>query len=398
MEKCVLLKKQSRKRERERESRDARYELLRIVCMLLIIASHAFMYSEAVDMLRPGSVNYCLVYYLKHLFRVSVTAFVLVNGYFMCGRTLHLKKITLLWAQTFTYSLGIYLVLCVVGAYSLEPAKLLKAVLPIISRKYWFVSCYVFLLMWTPVLNRAVAALDRRQHLLLLIVLLGVYCVLAPAFYWMGIDGTLISGDVTGVKNGLSTVFFIVVYILAAYLRKYRPEPRFRRWWQNLLLYGGLCLLATAGTLLLYRLRGRLPDAIVDSEMFYAKNSLPLVLAAVCFFRLFQCLPAIKNGLAAAICRVSPLVFGVYLIHDSNLIRHLLWKNWTHLKDYADGAMLWPHLIAAVLGVFCVCCIIEFVRRSAGQLLGINRAIGKASDRAEERINAGLDRLLEEKP
>ena len=110
-----------------------------------------------------------------------------------------------------------------------------------------------------------------------------------------------------------------------------------------------------------------------------------ILLAAVCLLLFFEKL-TIPPVLQKMIRHLSPMSFGVYLIHNHPLI-------FTHcLKGRFAGcsALPWPVEVLSVLGIaVCInliCCIIDFARLELFKRLHIRQAL----DNFEERIRASV--------
>ena len=77
---------------------------------------------------------------------IGVTCFILISGYY--GVQFKLKKLVKMECMMISYSLLEILLMYLVMPEQLQGAALLeqlvKSLLPFISRKYWFYSCYVF--------------------------------------------------------------------------------------------------------------------------------------------------------------------------------------------------------------------------------------------------------------
>ena len=94
------------------KGRDASLDLLRILCMFLIVLGHAIIHGKVLDTASVNSTNYFLVNVLRAFLSVHVNCFVLISGYFLCTREFRLKKALFIWEQALFWSLGLYLVLC----------------------------------------------------------------------------------------------------------------------------------------------------------------------------------------------------------------------------------------------------------------------------------------------
>ena len=60
---------------------------------------------------------------------------------------------------------------------------------------------------------------------------------------------------------------------------------------------------------------------------------------------------------------IASATFGVYLIHDSNLIRPFLWIDLFKNASYQNSPLLIPYSIIVVLLVYTVCTIIDLGRK-----------------------------------
>ena len=87
---------------------------------------------------------------------------------------------------------------------------LIKSCIPVISRYYWFISCYFFLCFLTPFLNQIPEKLSKENFEKLLAVLLLLFSVI-PTFGFFEImqDG------------GKGLVHMVMIYLLGRYLALY---------------------------------------------------------------------------------------------------------------------------------------------------------------------------------
>lgn len=89
-------------------------------------------------------------------------------------------------------------------------------------------------------------------------------------------------------------------------------------------------------------------------------SSIPILIISICLLLLFLKLN-IKNSCKINI--VSSATFGVYLIHDHNLVRINLWGKIFKNAKYSYSSYLIVYSIAVVLLVFVICTAIELVRK-----------------------------------
>ena len=226
-----------------------------------------------------------------------------------------------------------------------------------------------------PVLNAVVQSLDRRQYKTLLLVALLLQSVWGTLFYW--------ATDATFVNNGYSFIWFYTLYFMAAYFRKYRVT-----------VSSGLCLVAylaaSAAGLFNRMLALRVENALHLNGFVNTVNgyqALATVIASAAIFLLFQNIRIRSDYWRRWVFRLAPLSFGVYLLHDSDFTRALLWQ----LVDLPRfGGALLPslaYLTGAVLLVAAAGYAVDAVYQRLYRLLRLSAL--------EEKVDALTARILQ---
>ena len=100
--------------------RDSNLELLRIICMLLIVSHHYVVHSSLIaeDGLifsNPTSWRSIFLLIFGAWGKTSINCFVLITGYFMCKAQITSKKYIKLLCEIMFYRLAIYLILLLTG-------------------------------------------------------------------------------------------------------------------------------------------------------------------------------------------------------------------------------------------------------------------------------------------
>ena len=88
--------------------------------------------------------------------------------------------------------------------------QLVKSLLPFISRKYWFYSCYVCLMLLSGYIQKLIDALKQEEMKKLLILLIILFSVFPTIFYFELVP-----------DNGKGLVQMIMVYMIGRYIRSY---------------------------------------------------------------------------------------------------------------------------------------------------------------------------------
>lgn len=186
------------------------FELLRIVCMLMICLLHAHTFvsgnptkTEIVNSPLPSFLR-VFIYYLTI---VSVDVFVLISGWF--GIRFSLKKLSSLLFQVLFFVV-VGGIICFDQLQHLSIGGILGAFV-MGNSEYWFIKVYLLLMLFIPIINSYIENTSKKQFKF---VLLGGFAFLF--FYgWLFPDST------DWILHGYSFPCFVYLYILGRYLRLY---------------------------------------------------------------------------------------------------------------------------------------------------------------------------------
>ena len=197
-------------------ARSSNLELLRILCMLLIIGDHITGQGGIADYSTlPSSFAFCLIGCGS---RIACSVFILIGGWFLCEQPYKTRRPLSLWLSLWLYTVPVTL-LCKLTGMDVSFGALRWAAFPASTRQLWFISDYLLLLLCVPLLNRVLRGLSRPAHR-------GSLAVLAVPLL---IYPTVFGGD--GVVSDTAWMF-LYEYLLVAYLRRY-PDNRLTRLLQN---------------------------------------------------------------------------------------------------------------------------------------------------------------------
>ncbi len=337
------------------------YEWLRIVSMVLIIMHH-YAYHGEFEFWYYLSFNKVLVQFLALGGKLGVNCFVLLSGYFLSVKIggIPWKNAVKFIVQVAVFSLAISVFGWTTGLARFTPDNLLTALFPLLSREWWFASVYFVLLLLSPFLNRFVQAIDQKTHL---------SCIAVLLFLWSFIP-TLVGTPME--SNDLS--WFVTLYILAAYIRKYNSRFFTNQKGQAILLVFVTAWICVSVLIQDYACYQTKTNLLLYQIGYVAKMSNTLVMVqSVALFCVFHNL---RMKPSRAVNFVASSMFGVYLIHDSNLLRPFLWQTLFQNQAYRFSPYLFAHAAAAIALVFVVCTGLSLVlsRIAAGLANGIYRA------------------------
>lgn len=359
----------------KKKTRNYGLDLFRLMCMYMVVLLHYLGHGGLIPgTLNISHANWLPVQILDSCSYVAVNGFVLISSYFLCTSTIKPTRFLQVYTQTSFYSITLYLGLAIVGAVNFTVSSTIDSLLILSRDRYWFVSTYLSLLLFAPILNASIDNIGQRAHLLccgLLVVMFSVIPSLIP-------NSVRLIGD-------KSLSWFCTLYLIAAYIRKYVP----RRALSPLILLTTF-LVCVALLVVQSWYSATIPDPLFSIK---CHSSIVILTATSACFLFFRDLDIKSRFLANVIASVAPLSFAVYLIHDHPNIRHALWYVLTPYK-YAASVWLIPHLLVCVTGIFLVCCLIEALRRFAFRMLHIDDGITYIGKKLTQAGSSLLTALL----
>lgn len=330
-----------------KSGRNSAVELLRIAAMLLIIISHFSVYGidENISLftMRP-----CFNKYFLETFQfgfLGVDIFMLISGYFGIKSQFKAEKLIKLLLQVFFYSAVIYVILCCSGIIDFSVKDAIKACFPAIFKKYWFFSGYVLTYVLSPFINRFLNSADRKIHLSLIAVLWLIWGIIPLA---------------TGSDfYGTHFTDLMIMYIIGAYLRLYPDNIFSKNKLRRILLPLSVILFPVSVALMNYA--AMYVSAFENHYGFFYAVLSPLTVTAACLiFISFTKLHIKENKFINA---VASCVFGVYLIHDNQLLREYLWGSIIRASDYAYSKALVLYVLLFSVIIFSTGAVIDFIRQ-----------------------------------
>lgn len=270
-------------------------ELFRIVSMVLVLVYHTNYLTfglpspaEAVD--TPFVVF--LRAFANGMSAVCVNCFVLLSGWF--GIKPRGKRLAgFLFQVIFISAIGIF-GMCLFTDHRLD-SKDIKSIF-LLTDNFWFVKSYLILYLLAPALNALAESAARQKFLLTLILLYALQSI----WGWAVVT-------VPWVADGYSPLSFILLYLLARYLRLYQYQFQTVKTWYYLAIYLMIGIISAGITLMATR-KG------IDANMWLSSYASPLVIigsiSLLLWFSRLTFHSKVINWVAAS-------SFAVYLLHCS---------------------------------------------------------------------------------
>jgi len=325
--------------------RNSAVELLRIIAMFFIVMHHAFVHGGFKPEELPLSINKLYLQFSR-LGNLCVIIFILITGYMLCQQRYNFRNLIRLYAQVWFYSILTLLIGCLALGQPLTRSTLIEALFPVIYEKYWFITTYFCLILVVPLLNAAVAALNRSAHLALIGAMLLIWSVIP----------SLLEQQMSG--NEFTQ--FLMYYLIGAYLRRYPDNILSSRKKRNLLII--LCAALYLASVVLINLLSGLHGGFVKYQTHFAGRYSFLMIG-------------LGTGMLAASVCAKPFCnrwinhfgkcsLGVYLLHDSPNIRNTLWQELFANQNHIASPGFIPRMLLCTFAVFAAGMLVDSLRIS----------------------------------
>lgn len=335
------------------KSRQANFEILRCLAMMMILVLHYLSKGGLLEQTlgQDHGLNNVFRWILEAFCLASVNVYVLISGYFLIDRKFQLSRFVRLWCEVLFYSVGIVIV-CIAAQMVdvrdlLNLHELLFYFCPVVNGHYWFATAYLLFLLFVPFLGNGIRKLGQKQHACLLWLLLLLF----------SLSKTLIPFSLGFDDRGNGVVWFLCLYVLAAYLRLY-GLPIISTKGKSFALY--LCSVAMIVFSMAFYTGSFMAAYPEAAAIPTAYNFVFVLTASLGLFGFFRNLSCKDNVFTRFFVRIAPYTFGVYLIHEHLLLRYA-WPEWFRVSgDY--GMLRILHLVLSVLVLFCGGIVIDFLR------------------------------------
>lgn len=334
--------------------RQANFELLRIVAMVMIIILH---YLGKGNIITPYRENASVFNYIGWLIEafciVCVNCYVLISGYFLVESGWKPRRILSLEAQILFYSVLIPIaMLCtrMIVWSEISVYDWAKYIFPMQSELYWFATHYMVLYLFVPILAAGVQKLEKKTLQIIILFLLLLFSV----------GKTILPINLAIDMNGYHYGWFLYLFLVAAYIRKY-GIPWLEKGKRGLVIYIVMCVGVWAVSAFCGMVERKTGSVYSYTNMPYSYNHFFVFAGSVGLFCMFMKL-RIKEGKAAFwIRKLAPYTFGIYLLHNHILIADK-WMVWMGIEKVRGTWLFIPHMIACVLVVYLIGTIVDFAR------------------------------------
>lgn len=288
--------------------RNSAIELLRIMCIWMIILYHLSMhsYGEALE----HNILWDIV---TNVFHIGVVCFILISGWF--GIKASISGGVKLIVSCLFYSIIIRCFDVFILGSPLTIKDVFATLTPIMHEEWWFMTSYIIFYILSPFANLLWEGITEKQRKML-IISLGVIML-----YF----GCL--GHISTINGGRDIITFLFIYYLGRVLRNKRMYIEKK---SLIMMYFSVVICIFIGACM----KETFPFiSLIIRLMCFGYNSPGLIIMAVSFFMYFANMRPFYNKW---INYSASSVFSVYLLHE-NYVTYPFMRNMLHfgLNDYS---------------------------------------------------------------
>lgn len=316
------------------KTRQSNIELLRLLSIFALLFLHFYVHSLRHSEVYAEQIGFWknLPLVLCSLTSLQVNIFVLISGWFGIHTTP--KKLLSFYVMCVFYGLLTYGISLPLGtAFSIKDLAVNFIPFSFASKEWWFANAYFFLVLLTPLFNKAIEYMTKREFIWVLCAL-----TLINSYYGFFCHQPINAYGDTFMQ--LMYAYFIGRYLA---LHVHVDTEKLRKW-------SGIFSVVSVA---LYAFVWILNDNylhIVNSFTFLLRNNPWSMLNSIAIFLFFTTL-RFENK---TINWLAKGVFPVYLIHESMWIAAYWYKGLNTIYDTHSSALAWL-IITGLFSIYFVC-------------------------------------------
>lgn len=334
--------------------RNSSVELLRIIAMIIIIMHHFGVHGvfhvldKSHNILIVDNLSWQIIFtqIVSWGGDVGNSIFILITGYFMINKNVNYKKIILLFFSIFLYSWVIEILYFGLLDMPYFVKMIIRESIPIYFGNNWFVSCYIVFSFFIPFINKFLNNISKKEYIIF-ILLVFIFYIFLPSFK-------------ANTFMNSKFIFFGLVYSIGGYLKLYFIKYLYNTYNKK---YIKLFFVQIFVIIVMIVFSDIIAFIFSKNMLIKLYNPFVNILSIPIAVTLFLYFLTIKPIYNKNINIISTTTLGIYLIHDNDLMRKIIWDYIFPNLDYINSNFYIIFFIIKVLLVFFVCSFIEFLRK-----------------------------------
>lgn len=316
--------------------RESNMELLRLIAMFMVVMDHVLLVGDVPLMSYHGPLTGLMIsrYLGLSITFVGVNLFVMISGYY--GIKFRWSKLIGLYLTCVFYGLlceGVHMLYTPDFGWKHNTLYVIQNALS--NKMWWFINTYICLMLFSPLLNKALDNISKRYHQGIIVLLLLQVCF----FDW-------------GWQVCNNFINFLCIYVIGRYLNKYiNNDFVIKCRWLFLLLW--ILCISVFFCLSILHTKG------YCSLLLWEYNNPLLIIGAIgliLFFSSVHFSSRLINWLASG-------TLAVYLIHVGPWVGIDLFSFLQSSIPSLSDVMYWPFVIGIGVGMVVLFSMIDIIRR-----------------------------------
>lgn len=322
--------------------RNLNIEILRILCMMLIVLGHCVLYGGF------STGNDFMYQFYRIISIPAVNIYVLISSYFIFDiNTYKLKNIFKLYLQVFFFSVLLFLIFSYFNN-NISLKGLLYSMLPVSTNQYWFARVYICFYAFAPFISILLKKLSKSQYEVLMIITIVLFSL------WRNF---IPFATTVNPEGGNSIIWFFVLAVISGYIKlHYKPKKSYI----YILNYFSSLVLTITLYYFLHFISVKLGFSGKGTSLFTEYTSITILWMSVSLFLFFISLKdnkILNIKIYKLITFFSTSTFSVYLIHEHSNVRNIIYKTLFSCKP--ESMHIYIYIPIAVILIFVTCVFID---------------------------------------
>ena len=352
-----------------KKARQSNLELLRIICIVAIIADHFIGQNNIPEHTSFLTSGFYVI--LNSLSRVGCSVFIIISAWFSVDMPFRSKKFVHIWLTVAMFSLPFLLWQLPRSVF--DAVQMQSMAYPVEGTPLWFAGYYLVLMCLSPLLNLLIQKGSRR-----LVEYVLFFFGAAMTLY------TTVTAELGFFSNEIWPLVFL--YILTGYWKKYlQARSKARKWF--LISWGAVCVCR----IICCHLPGGVGSALFSKYMEAYRARMQTIPNLITAFSLFFLFYNMKIKSYPVINRIAGFSLGVYCFHQLPGWYRILWDKVLNAPFHTEnlhGLSRMAYTIAGIIAIWIMGSVAEYIRaKAAGILIEDRKWFNRVSQRVDRIVN-----------
>lgn len=324
--------------------RDSNIELLRIICMFMIIMHHCVVHGGSFNM--DDGTNKWIALFFVPGGKIAFDCFLAISAWYLVNQKFRMERFLKVWTEVLFYSVAFSIIAYIMGT-PFNIRNWFSILFPIAGNSHGFAASYLMFYLLTPFLYKMTQGLNQKQSKWLLILI----------FYAEVM--TQMIGNISQYSQPMFSelLLFILCYIAAFYYKNW-PIRIMKSKLKPFLIFTIIWIVRY----IVWIFYIKYPENQILIYLYVISGDESSIFNLVAGFCLFFAFKNIKVKNSKFINKIAQTTFGILLIHDHNFFRYVLWKDIVHAQDWYYVTDFVVRIIAISFIIFIICSVIDYIR------------------------------------